>query len=1256
MGLRDTFLNLLGVDAHTNKVAEARKTSNALLRNSRDFLKYGNRETLTPDWSEIKMSDQDMYRGYSYAVIQKRSNKVASLAKTNLKTWANPEVVDEFQKKGETVIHPYLRLIEESTKFTEKQFWKNISIYLDLAGRYYLGVIRNEVKPLKGNLPTITTDIKEFVMLNPYEIHRVLNKDKQVAGYIERKKDGRYREWPLHQIIEMRELNPFDPEYSQWAISDAAKEAVYTLNQSGDYTRQSMSGNIDAPGIITTDLILNDEDFANFRARVQQHKKGEPLFGNGAGSIKWESMQLDLDKAALMDINEINRTALFAVSGTSKTALGIEQSGTTRDTARVQSDQFTSDTVQPRLEDIVDFLNLDYKKHYSREYAQTGYTIQVESGVSRDYATEQQAVAAKQAQVQLVLQLVQSGYTTESAYQFAEGEIELADLELKKGLEEPQVQGQMPQNPEEPEQPTNDNPNEPDTPNSGSGGNTQQNSVEPESGWIGATTDSIKVSDRLTPGLKAQIYTGELNEERTNIPAEEHPHFTVMYGLTQQGMAMDWDDIAKQYLPKSVKIEKIDIFEPDRDYNVLVARLNESEEVMKLHDAVAAQDHYEQEFDYNPHITLCYINKDADKQGFINAFKDLEGQEIEVKGLEISNPWEQNNSLEPIEVIEEHECCDHDHDPKIETYANDISEADNEVLIKSYNELLGEIRSIQKDAIENSMSKLTINSFEEADIITKKQKETFTERLMNALKRYWWVLMPMFGNNLMGKRNSEFNEDKTFVFTNELQSGIETNAKSVASSHMNTILDDILEASNRAFVKVTETAAGELIIKAYRNDPDRFSDYFENEPTIDEAISAIETTDILEKNKRIYQRANKMALDGYKRTDIVRAIENEYDFLSRTRATTIARNETSRAFTQSQFQADYQFLKSINKLDSAYKQLYSRSGHPCRYCQKLIDKGPIPFMENFLDKGQEITITENGKTHTFTANYEDISAGVVHVNCQCEYKLVFKNSRGEFTNEYRSNTSDDNLSSWLNSYSNRGEKLENGSKKSGNFGHAGRPDQVGGSAPQKQAPIIRLSDAQIIDAAADAQLNIDEHEFTMKSVAVCRKETEALLEENGWSRDSAGMMYLNKPLEKTNQVEDGDSVVYKGFPSEKAMRALNDDGNYRSKFSDNGPGYPPDSPGLYFSGSKKVAIEYTASGGGDTDKNRVSQYVISKNAKIIHQDDLNRVRAKMVEIRKNTGRYSDLMIAALAGYDCIFKPDQSEYSIVNPKNVKLYRR
>jgi len=861
MGLKEKIINALGGSV-------VKKTNNSV--SGREFLKYGSRQQpLQADWADVRISDEDMYKGYGYAVIQKRGNKVASLAKTNLNTWAKPEIVDEYQKKNETPLHPYLKLIENSDKFTEKQFYKTISIYLDLAGVYYLGVVRIRKKSSVPNLPDIVTDVKELILLNPYEIRRVVNKDGEVAGYIERKKDGRYREWSKDMIIEMKELNPFDPEKSQWAMTDAAKEAVYTINQSADYTRQSLNGNIDAPGIITTDVLLTDEDFANFKARVLEHRQGEPLFGNGSGAIKWDSMQVDLDRAALMDINEINRTTLFAVSGTSKTALGIEQSGTTRDTANVQREQLMSDTIQPRLEDIIDFLNLDYRRMYPAEYKKTGYYIEVISAVGRDYAIEKAATESRQVQFELFKQIADAGYTDESAKQYATGDIELTDLEEdKEKMAKLEAQAQPPEN---------DNPED-----DGSDDNGPDNPENPE------TPENPEV------------------EEENDLDGYENIPGT---------------------LGKLVKMEK-------------ELTPNESE-----------------------HSEEC-------------------------------------------------ECCKA---RGIEVYENDISVEDSRILTESYDNFLNTVREIEKETLKATENKLTINSFTENDLISEKKKKSLKDKLKNALKQYWWILVPLFGENAVNQRNNEFGENYKFKFTNDFKVAVEDNAEKVAEGHIDTILDDVLEASNNTYTRVVEVAAGNLIIKAYQANPDKYADYFDHIPDIDEALKAIRTTDILEKNRKIYEKANQMARDGFDRKSIIKAVRNEYKEISEVRATLIARNETSRAFTKSQYEADLQFLNSIGKLENAYKELYSRSGNPCKYCQALIDKGPIPFTQNFLDKGSEITVNSDGKTSTFKADYENIDAGVVHPNCNCGYRLVIKEDKVENGVSANLLNGGYNLSSWLGS-------------------------------------------------------------------------------------------------------------------------------------------------------------------------------------------------------------------------------------------------
>ena len=1259
MGLRNTFLNALGIDTHN----EVQKASNSAHKSARDFFRYGNRDKLYPTWAEIKMPDQDMYRGYSYAVIQKRGNKVASLAKENLKTWANPEIIDEYQKKNETVEHPYIKLISDSTKFTEKQFWKNISIYLDLAGRYYLGVLRSEIRPLNPKLPIITTDPTEFIMLNPYEIRRVINADGQVAGYIERKSDGRYREWPLYQIIEMRELNPFDPDNSQWAMTDAAKSAVYTMNQSGDYTIQSLHGNIEAPGIITTDVLLSDEDFENFRQRVSQHTKGEPLFGNGAGAIKWDSMQIDLDKAALMDINEINRTTLFAVSGTSKTSLGIEQSGTTRETARVQSEQFVSDTAQPRLEDIVDFLNLDYKKHYNIEYKKTGYYIEIKSAVGTDYATETQAVGMRQAQIQLAMQLIQSGYTMESAYQYAAGEIELGDLELEKGLDKPNAGGK-----EGGDMPTDDGGNDNPTPSNSPKSPTteeEENSVD----FLELTSHS-ELQENGGKGSGNHGHAGRPGEVGGSAPQDATPTKTSITakvdGPDDDYIAIDdktgtWTDKIQTHYKtykygddsyKAVTAEYV----PEPDV-LLIEGEGRNPDTKEKVDLLGFLDNYPNDTDVAKALwsgrlkSLDQLGDSKDEWDIIKAHLSKMNVRAEDERRKAKNSIE-DEKCDPLENLE---CtCEHDH--KIDTYINRVSEQQGKVVNESYKAFLDEIKKIEKETINAVATKLTVNAFTQDDLLGKRKKKNLLDKLKNAIYQYWWALLPMFATNTMDKRNAEFDEDVTFVFTNDVQNAVSKNADKVAEGHLNTILDDILEVTNKAYTEVQEQAAADLIVTAYEKMPAKFDDYFHEPPTRVQALEAVRKTDILERNRKIYEEANRMAYEGFNRQTITKAIRAQYKEISKKRANTIARNETARAFVQSQFEADRQFLNSVGKIENAYKVLYSRrpdneKDKICPYCAELIrqtNEHPIPFEEPFLAFGDSIEVFDNGKVRTFTANYEDIQGGVVHPNCQCDYHLVFKNSAGEFVktlNKEQHNglwNKSDNLGiasgdsgGSSNSDNQQQTKSLNGGKGSGNHGHAGRPTEVGGSAPKGTTADALFESNEKDKADGFRKLALDE-QIKFCERAINETKVPDSLSANDFQKISYALGLNNKPQvlsdkEFDKQVADNNLEllhrVVKGNEKISAQAIADQLKNGEYTFQGNGM-----TEGTFFTRNPGLLWKYEGSG----DSARTTG-AISKEAKIANFDD-EKLQKRFAQLEKRAKGKMDIStltsVAILsAGYD-----------------------
>lgn len=403
-----------------------KKQANSVPGDAAHFLRYGNgSKPMMQDWSQVEMTDQDMYTGYSYAAIKKRANRTAVLGKRYLKTEASESVMNAAQKAGKEVEHPYIALIRNSKEFTEKKFWHDISTYLDLEGVYYLMAVRAVAQKQDGT-PKVGV-VQKFVMMNPYNVKKVVREsDGTLGGYIEYVPGLGTREIPKEMVIEVRQLNPFDNDLP-YSMTDAAKESQFTLKQASDYTRHSIKNNINAPGAITTELELDDHVFDNFVSRIRNHEKGEPLYGNGAGSVNWTSMQIDMDKSALDKINEINRSVLFSVSGVSKTTMGIEESGTGREVSKTQKDDFTENAIMPQIEDIIDALNMDYRKFYP-EWEKERFEIILDNPLESDREAELKDIEIRQSELDLRDALVTKGYEYDLASKYAHGDLTLEEL------------------------------------------------------------------------------------------------------------------------------------------------------------------------------------------------------------------------------------------------------------------------------------------------------------------------------------------------------------------------------------------------------------------------------------------------------------------------------------------------------------------------------------------------------------------------------------------------------------------------------------------------------------------------------------------------------------------------------------------------------------------------------------------------------------------------------------------------------------
>lgn len=414
---------------------------------ARDFWRYGNRQGMqVSEWSQLLMKEEDKYTGYMYGAIDRRAKKVAMLAKYNLRTVGKQPVMDAAKAKDETLVHPYLKLINDSTDFSNWEFWYEVQTYLDLKGVYYLFALRNK----RGDR---TGDVQSFKLINPYDVTVVRDQSNmQIIAYVETR-DGMSREIDPHMIIPMRKLNPFS-RVNPFSMSDAAKDAQFTLKESHDQIRSTVRRNKKFPGVLLVgddEVHLEGEQLANLKARLLGNRKAdEPMFAEGKGALDWNDMQLDLRKSAPKDTDEINLKALIAATGVSKTKFGIEESGTTRDTSQVQDDQFTVEHAMPELQLIIDALSLDYQRNYPDEYKKTGFEMEIDNPTSRDHDAEIKDIKVRKDSHALYNTLVNEGYDRELAAKYADGKVSLAELGEPTNKPKPAEDEDKPKTPDNP--------------------------------------------------------------------------------------------------------------------------------------------------------------------------------------------------------------------------------------------------------------------------------------------------------------------------------------------------------------------------------------------------------------------------------------------------------------------------------------------------------------------------------------------------------------------------------------------------------------------------------------------------------------------------------------------------------------------------------------------------------------------------------------------------------------------------------------
>lgn len=1073
------------------------QTTNSI---ANDFLRRGNFKARQDVQLDQKFNPEMTVNGWMYAALNTRSDAFGEFCEEN--------IVSESEKQ-ENPYHPYLKLIEESKEIPEYEFWKKAISNYDNYGLIYFFVLRRVVKDKDGTIQHIGLPTKINILSSPKIT--ALTHDGKIVGYREQIDATHKREFAPEQII--RVINPHPRNQDEpYSIYEAAKDYQYTINKGTEFAQNALINNINTPGILSTSEVLNDEEYDNLISRINSHEPGKAIVTDGTGNLTYTSISQSLDQAALPTLTELSRQTIFAVTGTSKTILGIEESGVTRDTSKVQDKKFIKRAIAPVAKRIISAFNFDYRVRYPELYKQNGVKMVIKSIYDAAETSEQFDVQKKL--FDDITEIVYSGYTKESAEKFMYGDISFTDLELDaedaQDIEDEQEDIDNSENQPTEEEPKEETPEE----NDGSEKETHKTNVDNiTKRWLFQNVNlnnlEIKNKNEGNPyhaedgkfdfapykdykGLKesAQKIAKIAKDVYKNRTSKNYKNYKNYYDLVKKERQKlydmnnididkankiidDWtegfysgDNIVLDKDGKVIDKSSTEIFNKldvalsqsivhELGGNLDVERIQVSSEDYGYDGSLITEDKNLSTTTDSSWISeknngLNY-NKDDFDAGYLFKFniKDKNVKmlpEIQAAGLEegINHPFaiqlevvcEVNSDIKPSEIlwdnlkqnnikikIENQESEMHNHTNSDDYYLkalklhmNEQGELDEygksieNKINQTKNNLLKEIRTIQLQAIRESSSKLSVNAFDYEDIRTEEQEDTIYNKIKNALRKYWFLILPLIGKErVVEDKNSirilkEDNPDLTeeeiqerneeikkaevnLLGTKKVKDYIEQASEKAAKSHTNTIYKTILDAVNKAENKILRNLFAKEYVEQFKQGEDK---WFKSKPTEKQVKSKLGNQNFIKDNQSLYDSVRKKIEEGFSREEIQRAIRKEYVDLSRTRANILVGNEMARSITSSQYVADYELLRKTNMLDKAYKRLVSSTGNPCPVCKALIDKGDIPFTEPFLELGDTIQVENDGKTTTFTCNYETIESGVVHCNCHCDYQLIIK--------------------------------------------------------------------------------------------------------------------------------------------------------------------------------------------------------------------------------------------------------------------------
>jgi hypothetical protein len=333
---------------------------------------------------------------------------------------------------------------------------------------------------------------------------------------------------------------------------------------------------------------------------------------------------------------------------------------------------------------------------------------------------------------------------------------------------------------------------------------------------------------------------------------------------------------------------------------------------------------------------------------------------------------------------------------------NQLAEADPARLASQEAALMNTIQQIEEQVALAVLSKLTKNVYDDSsDVITDDDREEHQRQLFNAMLVFLSLYVPLQAQAAMKQRSQQYGKPGTFTVDTPVRKAVDQAATKAADSHIGTIVEDLRQTVKQTMITEGDLSrVAEAVAKKY---PGVTAD--ELKASVREAAKGGKSdSEIAQALRAKYKDADfedllagvrQAALAGAEHDQLVTAVRQEYHHISQTRAKVIAKTETNRAFSMSQYQADRQFLDQNGWSGQAYKKWVCRGPSPCPLCLAKQAEPAIPFGEPFVRIGDTVMAQSTGAdgtvmVHAYPITYEDVYAGDIHPNGHCGYELEIR--------------------------------------------------------------------------------------------------------------------------------------------------------------------------------------------------------------------------------------------------------------------------